>query len=204
MTDQGINVLRIDSSGRHEGSHTRQLTDEFMASLKHKTEVNQLTVRELSMGVEFIDQEWIFANFTDETERNENQKNRLSNSDALVEELKEADLVVIGVPVYNFGIPAVLKAWIDQVARARKTFQYTENGPVGLLENKKAVIVAASGGTAIGSDIDFAIPYMKHVLGFLGIQDVEVITAGQLMVDAETAIANAKQQIEDFEHHAAF
>ncbi|MEM9278244.1 MAG: NAD(P)H-dependent oxidoreductase [Pseudomonadota bacterium] len=198
MTDHAINILRIDSSGRQDGSETRQLTDEFLNSLNEKANVNQLVVRDVSDGVEFVDQDWIFANFTDEEERSEEQKKRLANSDKLVAELQDADLIVIGAPVYNFGVPAALKAWIDQVARARKTFKYTETGPVGLLENKRAVIVSASGGTEIGSNIDFATPYLVHVLGFLGIHDVEVIKAGQLMMDAEAGIANAKQEIRDF------
>ncbi|MEM9332869.1 MAG: NAD(P)H-dependent oxidoreductase [Pseudomonadota bacterium] len=199
MPDPAINILRIDSSGRHEGSQTRQLTDEFVDSLKSRTKVEKVTVRDVSQGIEFVDQDWVFANFTDETERSEEQVRRLANSDQLVDELQEADLIVIGAPVYNFGIPAALKAWVDQVARARKTFQYTENGPVGLLKNKRAVIVTASGGTTVGSEIDFATPYLVHVLGFLGIHDVEVIKAERLMVDADSGIANAKRQIQSFQ-----
>ena len=102
---------------------------------------------------------------------------------------------MIGVPVYNFGIPASLKAWVDLVARARETFRYSENGPVGLLEGKKAYILLASGGTPVGSDVDFASNYLKFILGFLGITDVTVIAADQLMVDTskhETAVSQAR------------
>ncbi|MEM7216510.1 MAG: NAD(P)H-dependent oxidoreductase [Pseudomonadota bacterium] len=199
MTGNGISILRIDSSARHEGSHTRQLADRFINSLERKTVIDQMVARDVSAGVEFVDQDWVYANFTDENERSEAQKQRLANSDALVAELESADLIVIAVPIYNFGIPASLKAWIDQVARARKTFKYTENGPVGLLENKRAVIVTASGGTEVGSEIDFATPYLKHVLAFLGIHDVEIIKADQLMADAERGLENAKQEIQEFQ-----
>lgn len=199
MEKHGTNILRIDSSGRHEGSQTRQLMDEFINAFSAKSLVGNIVVRDVSGGMEFVDQDWIFANFTAEDERSVEQSKRLESSDKLVHELEAADMIVIGVPVYNFGIPATLKAWVDQVARARKTFRYSENGPVGLLENKKAVLIVASGGTAINSDVDFATPYLVHVLGFLGIHDVEVIKADQLMVDADNSIANAKHQIENFE-----
>ena len=199
MTDQGINVLRIDSSGRQDGSQTRQLADEFLKTLGQTSSINKVMVRDVSEGMELIDHNWIAANFTDDADRSEAQLERLKTSDTLVAELEEADLLVIGVPVYNFGIPAALKAWVDQVARARKTFRYTENGPEGLLRNKKAVLIAASGGTEINSSIDFAVPYLTHVLGFLGIEDVEVIKAGQLMMDAEGSLKKAMQQINGFE-----
>ena len=198
MTASGINILRIDSSARHEGSQTRQLTDSFLKSLEQKTRVNTVVVRDVSKGVEFVDQEWVTANVTDEKERNIAQKRRLENSDILIAEIEAADVIVIGAPIYNFGLPAALKAWVDQIARGRKTFRYTEDGPVGLLKNKRAVIISASGGTELGGKIDFATPYLKHILGFIGIQDVELIKADRMMVDAKSAIANAEAEIEAF------
>ncbi|MCL4142967.1 UNVERIFIED_CONTAM: hypothetical protein GTU68_015964 [Idotea baltica] len=90
---------------------------------------------------------------------------------------------VIANAIYNFSVPAALKAWIDLVARARETFQYTENGPVGLLQGKKAYVIVASGGTKVGSEIDFATTYLGHVLGFMGITDVKIVAADQLMLD---------------------
>ena len=91
---------------------------------------------------------------------------------------------MIGSPIYNFGVPAVLKAWIDQIARAGVTFKYGENGPEGLLEGKKVIVTIASGGTAIGSDYDFATPYLKFALGFLGITDVTVLGKDDLLTEA--------------------
>jgi FMN-dependent NADH-azoreductase len=104
---------------------------------------------------------------------------------------------VIGVPVYNFGVPAALKAWIDLVARAGVTFKYTETGPVGLLNDKRAILAVATGGTPVGSDIDFATGYMKHVLGFIGIHNVEVIAADSVMANGADAIASAQSDIEN-------
>jgi FMN-dependent NADH-azoreductase len=106
----------------------------------------------------------------------------------------DADVLVIGVPVYNFGIPASLKAWVDMIARARLTFRYTESGPVGLLRGKRAVLVVASGGTAVGSEIDFATDYLRHVLGFLGIDDVEIIAANRVMPRGEDEVLGAARR----------
>jgi len=119
------------------------------------------------------------ANFTDPDARTGGQRAQLAASDALIAELEAADQMVIGVPVYNFAIPAALKAWVDLVARARRTFRYSEAGPEGLLKGKTAWLVVASGGTPLDSEIDFATPYLKHVLAFIGITDVRVIDASR-------------------------
>lgn len=189
-----LRVLRIDSSARYSGSTTRDLTDQTLEKLAETYGAIEITTRDLSEGLPFVSEDWVNANFTDPEQRSEEQRARLALSDTLIEEVKEANILVIGAPVYNFGIPAVLKAWIDQIARARVTFRYTESGPVGLLEGKRAILVAASGGTAIGSAIDFATPYLRHVLGFVGIHDVQIIGAGQQMVDDEAA-SKAKADI---------
>ena len=141
---------------------------------------------------------WVGANFTPDDDRSAEQRETLALSDRLIAEIEAADTLVLGVPVYNFGVPAAFKAWIDLVARARKTFKYTENGPVGLLEGKKAYVVIASGGTPSGSEIDFATPYVRHVLGFLGIHDVSFVAADQLMAAGDEKIAAAKETIESF------
>ena len=117
-------------------------------------------------------------------------------SGALIEEIKAADVIVIGVPIYNFGVPASLKAWVDQIARAGVTFRYTENGPQGLLDGKRAIIALASGGTAIGSDIDFASDYLRHIMGFIGITEVEIVAADQMMMNGEGALSKAAAQID--------
>ena len=175
------NVLRVDASMRHDGSITRQLTDQVVG----KFQGAQVVTRDLTAGIDLIDETWIGANFTDPGDRTDDQKATLAGSDALVAELKAADVVVIGAPVYNFSIPAALKAWIDQICRARETFRYTENGPVGLLEGKRAIVIVASGGVPVDSPVDFATPYLRHALGFIGIHDVEVIAADRLSADQD-------------------
>ncbi len=184
-------VLRIDASMRHDGSTTRSLTDKVIARLAP----SGVVTRDLADGIDLIDADWIGANFAEPAERTEAQIAALEASDTMVAELKAADTLVIGVPVYNFGVPAALKAWIDQIARARVTFKYTETGPVGLLEGKRAIVVIASGGTPVDSEIDFATPYMRHVLGFVGIHDVTVIGADRQMADPDAAIARATDRI---------
>ena len=108
--------------------------------------------------------------------------------------MKDADTIIIGAPVYNFGPPASLKAWADLVARAGTTFRYGENGPEGILEGKKAYIIAVSGGTTIGGDSDFMSGWLKFFLGFIGIRDVEIIIAdGIFGQDGEQKVEAAKQ-----------
>lgn len=174
------NILRIDASGRFEGSVTRQLTDHLIENLSESNSNTHLVTRELASGLPFINEQWIGANFTPAEQRNEGHKQALELSDKLVAEIEAADTLVIASPIYNFSVPAVLKAWIDMVARAGLTFKYTEQGPVGLLEGKKAYLVIASGGTPLGSDWDFTSGYLKHVLGFIGITDVTLIDASKV------------------------
>ncbi|UWQ83732.1 FMN-dependent NADH-azoreductase [Leisingera caerulea] len=185
-------VLHIDSSARIEGSVTRDLSARIVSRLG----ADQVIRRDLAAPLPLLDGAWVGANFTPADQRTNEQKQLLALSDSLVEELKQADTIVIGAPVYNFSVPSTLKAWIDLVARVGLTFQYTENGPIGLLEGKRAIIVMASGGTQAGSDIDFATTYLRHVLGFIGITDVEVVAADAMSIDADGALAKAKTQIE--------
>ena len=188
-------ILRIDASGRYEGSNSRALADHLIANLRAENPNSEIVNRDVAQGLPFVSEDWINANFTPEEKRSAKQKTVLAQSDLLVGELQAADIIVIGTPIYNFGIPATLKAWIDMVARAGKTFQYTENGPVGLLEGKKVYVVFASGGTEIGSDLDFASGYLKHVLGFLGIHEVEIFAADQLMMHGDEKVIATKEVI---------
>ncbi|MGF1462463.1 MAG: FMN-dependent NADH-azoreductase [Maricaulaceae bacterium] len=187
-------ILKVNASARTQGSATRALVDDVVTKLAGSEAV--VTERDLGRNPPpIVTEAWVGANFTADDQRSDAQKAELAVSDALIAELKAADTIVIGAPVYNFGVPTALKAWIDQVARARVTFRYTPEGPVGLLEGKRAVVVIASGGTPVGSEIDFASGYLRHVLGFLGITDVTVISADQQMRDAEAAAAKAQAQL---------
>jgi FMN-dependent NADH-azoreductase len=197
-----LRVLEIAASGRNEGSVSRMLSADVVAALEARHGSIELTRRELKDGVPLVDDAWINANFTPAEERSAAQRATLAESDALVAELKAADLVVIGAPIYNFGIPAALKAWVDMVARARLTFRYTENGPQGLLEGKKAYVVIASGGVPVDSPVDFATPYLRHALSFIGITDVDVIAADRLNSRADESIDAARIRIAELIHTA--
>ena len=198
MTDTSPrHILRVDASMRREGSHSRSLADRVIDRLTAQRPDTRVTVRDLADGsMRLVDETWIGANFTDPAQRSDDQKAALAFSDRLVSELRAADTIVITVPIYNFTIPASLKAWIDLVARARETFRYTEAGPEGLLTGKRAILVYVSGGVAAGSETDFATDYMKHVLNFIGITDVETIDAGQLMFAEAEKLEAAHARIE--------
>lgn len=170
-------ILQVDSSGRLQGSVTRELTEKITSKLANSN--SEVVKRDLSNGLPFVNEQWIGANFTDANQRTEEQIQALKISNQLIEELQSADFIVIGAPIYNFSIPAVLKAWIDMIARAKVTFEYTDKGPVGLLKNKQAYVAIASGGVPVGSAMDFSSSYLKHVLGFIGVTDVSIIDASQ-------------------------
>jgi len=184
-------VLHIDASARTTGSTSRDLTAKIVARLNADTVIR----RDLASPLPQLTEDWIGANFTPADDRDAVQRDLLSLSDQLVDEAKAADTLVIGVPIYNFAVPASLKAWIDLMARVGLTFAYSETGPEGLLKGKRAIIAVASGGTQVGSDIDFATDYMRHMLGFFGITDVQFIAADALMADADAAMARANTAI---------
>ena len=184
-------VLNIQASARHDGSITRQLSNKILTEIA----ADQTITRDLATGLPLLDAAWLAANFTLADNRTDVQRETLALSDSLITEIKQADTIVIGSPVYNFSVPAVLKAWIDQIARVGVTFKYTPDGPVGLLSGKRAIIVIASGGTPVGSDIDYASGYLKHIMGFIGITDVTIIAADALGNDADAKIAAANDDI---------
>lgn len=190
------NTILLINGSVQANSVTRGLTARTVEALNENGTATIID-RDLSNGLPLIDADWTAANFTAAEARSEEQNSTLAFSDSLVAEIEKADTLVIGMPIYNFTIPTGLRAWIDLIARARLTFRYTEEGPVGLMTGKKAYIVVASGGTKIGSDIDFATPYLRHALGFIGITDITIIdgSAGDIK-SAETAI-------DDLNHEAA-
>ena len=191
-----MHLLRIDASARIEDSVTRRLADELVAGLREKDAGLRVTRRELADGLPLLNETWVNANFTDADQRSAEQREALALSDELIAELRAADAVALSSPVYNFGVPAVLKAWVDLVTRARETFRYGAQGPEGLLKDRPVYLVMASGGTAIGSEIDFAGRYLQHILGFIGIRDVRIIAADQMMVDEAAAWRKARAQME--------
>jgi FMN-dependent NADH-azoreductase len=195
--EPALRVLHVDASSRGSDSVTRQLGARFIETLRQQHGNVHVTRRDTALGLPLIDAKWIGANFTPAPQRTAEQHNALALSDALVDELQQADILVIGSPLYNFSVPAALKAWIDLVARAGLTFRYTENGPQGLLSNKKAYVIIATGGTTVGSDIDFASGYLRHVLGFLGINDASIIPAERLNTNREDTLEKVGQTIKE-------
>jgi FMN-dependent NADH-azoreductase len=192
-------VLNIQASARHDGSVTRQLSDKVLAEIG----ADQIITRDLSEGSPLLDATWLGANFTPDSDRTDAQRKTLALSDSLIDEMEAADTLVIGSPVYNFSVPAALKAWIDQICRVGVTFKYTPDGPVGLLSGKRAIIVIASGGTPIGSDIDYASGYLKHIMDFIGIHDVTIIAADALGKDAKAKLAAANVDIKSLSFKGA-
>jgi FMN-dependent NADH-azoreductase len=187
-------ILTIQSSARLTDSISRQFTAQVADVYKEAGYAH--VERDLeATELPFVSEQMIGAYYTPADERSDAQKALLETSDALVAELQAADVIAIGAPVYNFSVPARLKAWIDLICRAGVTFQYTENGPEGLLKNKKAYIVLASGGVAAESAADFVTPYLKQVLAFVGITDVTLIAADTTALDMDAAIAKASKSV---------
>lgn len=195
-----MNILRLDASIRKTGSYSRDLSDKLIKQLtgaQHASKKSsKITIRDLADGIPVIDENWSKANFTPVDERTPDQKKCLTTSDKLVAELNNTDLIVIGLPIYNFGVPAVFKSWIDQVVRSKLTFRYTDNGPVGLVADKKAYIIIVSGGTQLGTELDFISDYLRHVLGFIGITDVSFIDSSGLGRNESKTLAHAHKLIE--------
>jgi FMN-dependent NADH-azoreductase len=195
-------ILHISAGARYEGSISRILADDLIAALEQRDGGAHVTKRDLADGLPFIDASWIAANYTPADDRNAAHAAALAQSDALVAEVEAADVLVIGAPLYNFSVPATLKAWIDLIARVGLTFRYTENGPEGLLRGKKAYVIVPSGGVPMGSPMDFATPYLRHVLGFIGISDVEFIGAAGADRDDGTALDAARAAVAELVHLA--
>ena len=189
------NILHIDASGRKTSSVSRKMSDKIIQNISSDT--STVTYRDVSQGLPFIDELMIGAYFTQKAERSEQQDQAIAISDTIVKELIEADTLVIGIPIYNFSMPAGFKAWSDLAARVGETFSYTENGPVGLLEGKKAYIAVASGGTIVASEIDFLTPWLRHFLVFIGIQDVKIVQAEALNRNGDKAIEEAHTSIDE-------
>jgi len=198
-----LNVLLITASAQQKGSVTRRFASEMIDELESQHGVINLKERDVSQGLPFVDEDWVAANFTPADTRSKKQQDKLSLSDELVEEIKQADVLVMAAPIYNFSVPASLKAWIDMVCRVGLTFNYTSEGPVGLLKGKKAYIVIASGGTRIGSEIDYASDYLRHVMGFMGIDDVELISAERFNHEDQGAINKIQSRIAQLVQQAA-
>lgn len=170
-------ILQIDSSITGEDSVTRKLTARLASSLA-KQSGGSVVTRDLAKNdLPFLDGARFAANGTAAEDRTAEQADLAVIADTLIAELQAADTIVIGVPVYNFFVPSTLKAWFDLVARKGTTFTYGENGVEGHLTGKKVYLIYASGGMGVGSEIDHMTPWLRLILGFIGLDDVEIIAA---------------------------
>lgn len=194
-------LLVVNSSPRRN-SVSSALTRQFAANWKANNPQGQVIERNLSTSnIPLLNEAWITAAYTPESQRSQEQKDLLSPSDQLIDELLTADTILLGIPMHNFSMPAAFKAWIDQIARAGKTFAYTEQGPKGLVpSSKKVVAVISRGGMVIGDHgaNDPLGAYLRQILGLLGLTDVTIVHADRqaMGIDAaQRSITSATQHI---------
>ncbi len=189
-----MKIYQIDSSARKDGSTSRALAKKLLNKIKKPND--EVIYRDLNDEMVFVTGLTESGMNIDEKDQNENHKKMFELSNQLVKELKESDTIIISAPIYNYGPPATLKAWSDLVARVGETFRFKPNGRrEGLLKNKKAYLVITSGGTKLNSKEDFLTPWLKFILNFFGIEEVQVISADQMALNYEKSISDAEDQI---------
>lgn len=193
------NLLVVTSSPKTGGSVSGDLANRFVAAIKADNEIVQ-TRRDVGLNPPpHLDEATIGAFFTPEDQRTPEQTHAVKLSDELIAEVEAADIIVIAAPMHNFGVSSALKTWIDHIARAGKTFKYTETGPVGLLGEKKVFVLSARGGdyssTSPAHAMDQLEPYLKTVLGFLGLGDVTFIHAQGVNM-GEDGLLRANRDVE--------
>ena len=181
-----MNILQINGSARSQAGNSTRLANDIVARLQAANPNARLTVRDLGANPHpMLDAAALGALFTPAEQRTPDQAARVALDDALIAEVKAADVLVLGVPMYNFGIPAQLKNWLDAITRAGVTFRYTESGPEGFLTGRKVYVALARGGRYRGTANDTQTPYLKLILGFLGMTDVHFIYAEGLNMGPE-------------------
>jgi FMN-dependent NADH-azoreductase len=192
-------ILQINSAARSQGANSTLLVNELTEKLQQSNPGARVVVRNLQAEpLPHLDDAVLGAFFTPADQRTAEQAAIAARSDALIAELQAADIVVIGAPMYNFGVSSQLKTYFDFIARAGVTFQYTANGPEGLVKGKKVYVVSARGGKYLGTPGDSQTPYLNTFLGFLGMTDVNFIYAEGLNMGAdaaEAALAAAREAI---------
>ncbi|MFC3107075.1 FMN-dependent NADH-azoreductase [Undibacterium arcticum] len=195
-----MKILQINSSARSEASNSTRLAQQIVERLRTSAAASAVVVRDLALTPHpVLDENALQALFTPAENRSTEQAARVALDDALIAEIQAADAVVLGVPMYNFGVSAQLKNWIDAIARAQVTFRYTEKGPEGLLKGKKVYVALTRGGLYRDTPADSQVPYLKTILGFLGMTDVQFIYAEGLAMGpdaAQQAMASATTHIE--------
>ena len=196
-----MNILQVNSSARTEGSHSTTLANALVERIRADNPGATLAVRDLSRTPHLpLDESALQALFTPADKRTPEQAARVAQDDKLISEIQAADVVVLGVPMYNFGVPGQLKNWIDAISRAQVTFRYTANGPEGLLNGKKVYVALTRGGQYRNTPSDTQVPYLKTIFTFLGITDVQFVYAEGLAMGPEAlqnALASAHSQIDE-------
>lgn len=188
-----MSTLLIVNSSPRSNSVSRRLTQHVAETWKARNPEGRVVERDLAaQPLPFVTELWIQASYTPAVQRTAEQQQALKLSDTLIQELMEADVIVLGVPMHNFSIPASLKAWIDLIVRAGRTFAYGDTGPRGLVpEGKQVLVIVSRGGSyaegTAGMAADFQVPYLRHMLGFVGLKDVVVIDADKQAFGAEAA-----------------
>lgn len=193
-------ILFVKTSLNDEQSNSNKLAIELIDRLKNQTNAKVITRDVVKEPLTHLTQFEMEAWMTPEVERTAQQQELVNVSDSLIKELKESNTVVVAMPMYNFGVPSSFKSWVDRIARAGITFSYTENGPVGLLENKKVFIVATRGGLYKGTVKDSQSQFLKDVFSFIGLNDVRFVYAeGLNMPDGDLSLARAQSEIYSIE-----
>ena len=183
-----MKILQINASARSSGANSTRLADSVSARLKALNPDASFELRDLASEPHpVLDEPALGALFTPVDQRTPAQVARVALDDALIAQVQSADAIVLGVPMYNFGVPVQLKTWIDAIARAGVTFRYTENGPQGLLTGKKVYVALVRGGLYRDTPADSQVPYLKSVLAFLGMTDVVFFYAEGLSMGADAA-----------------
>ena len=192
-------ILQLNSAARSQGANSTLLATELTEKLRGANPGAKVVVRDLlADALPHLDDSVLGAFFTPAEQRTSEQAAIVARSDALIAELQAADIIVIGAPMYNFGVSSQLKAYFDWIARAGVTFRYTANGPEGLVKGKRAFIVSARGGKYAGTPADSQVPYLRSFLGFIGITDVSFIYAEGMNMGPEAAsagLASAREAI---------
>jgi FMN-dependent NADH-azoreductase len=195
-----MNILQINSSSRGSASHSSRLAADIVARLRREHADSTLVLRDLAHTPHpALDENALGALFTPAERRTPEQAARVALDDALIAEIQAADMIVLGVPMYNFGVPAGLKNWIDAIARAQVTFRYTASGPQGLLTGKKVYFALTRGGLYRNTPADTQVPYLKTLFAFLGMTDVSFVYAEGIAMGPEAeqaAFAGAQRQID--------
>lgn len=183
-----MKILQINTSARSVGANSTRLADAVTARLTTRHPEARVELRDLaSQPHPVLDEPALSALFTPPELRSAEQAARVALDDALIAQVQAVDVIVLGVPMYNFGVPVQLKTWIDAIARSGVTFRYTANGPEGLLKGKKVYVALARGGLYRDTPADSQVPYLKSVLSFLGLSDIEFIYAEGLAMGADAA-----------------